>query len=192
MIYLLLFLEFFKIGLFTFGGGYAMIPLVKETVLSHHWLDEATLLDLIGVCESTPGPIAINMATFIGSINGGILGSIIATLGVVLPSFIIILLIAKFLSKFLENNYVKNALNGIKPTIIALILSTGLLMFIDVFDIQFTQTISMNYHALMIFILFVLINHLYKKQTTRKLSALEIILISMGLGVLIYTIVPTV
>ena len=92
MIYLYLFLEFFKIGLFTFGGGYAMIPLVREVVLQYGWMTEETFTTFIGVCESTPGPIAVNMATYIGSTTGGFLGSLLATLGVILPSFIIILL----------------------------------------------------------------------------------------------------
>ena len=93
MIYLRLFLEFFKVGLFTFGGGYAMIPLIKEMVLKYGWLTETQFYDFIGVCETTPGPIAVNMATYIGSVNGGFLGSLVATIGVVLPSFIIILMI---------------------------------------------------------------------------------------------------
>ena len=90
MILFTLFIEFFKIGLFTIGGGYAMIPLVKETVLNYNWLSESEFYDFIGICESTPGPIAVNMATYVGSTQGGILGSICATLGVILPSFIII------------------------------------------------------------------------------------------------------
>ena len=94
MIYLKLFYEFFKIGLFTFGGGYAMIPLVRDTAINSGWLLADEFSSLIAVCESTPGPVAINMATYIGSLQGGILGSACATLGVVLPSFIIILLIA--------------------------------------------------------------------------------------------------
>ena len=89
-IYLELFLSFFKIGLFTFGGGYAMISLVMETSVTKGWLSESEILNFIAICESTPGPIAINMATFVGSSQAGILGSICATLGVVLPSFIII------------------------------------------------------------------------------------------------------
>ena len=104
-IYLLLFLEFFKIGLFTFGGGYAMIPLVEETVVARGWISESAFYDFIGVCESTPGPIAVNMATYVGSVQGqlangvfgGVFGSICATLGVVLPSFLIILAIAALL-----------------------------------------------------------------------------------------------
>ena len=98
MIYLRLFLEFFKVGLFTFGGGYAMIPLIKEMVLKYGWLTETQFYDFIGVCETTPGPIAVNMATYIGSVNGGFLGSLVATIGVVLPSFIIILMIVTILN----------------------------------------------------------------------------------------------
>ena len=102
MIYLELFYEFFIIGLFTFGGGYAMIPLIKETVLTNEWLTIDEFYRFVGVCESTPGPIAVNMATYVGSTQGGFLGSICATLGVVLPSFIIILLIAMLLKNFVK------------------------------------------------------------------------------------------
>ena len=109
MIYLKLFYEFFLIGLFTFGGGYAMIPLVRELVLDNNWLTEPEFYDFIGVCESTPGPIAVNMATYIGANEGGILGSICATLGVVLPSFIIILIIAMISKKFIKNKYVQGS-----------------------------------------------------------------------------------
>ena len=101
MICLKLFLTFFEIGLFTFGGGYAMISLIREKALSFGWLTEEELLNMIAVSESTPGPIAVNMATFVGSAQGGLLGSLAATLGVVLPSFIIILLISALIRSFL-------------------------------------------------------------------------------------------
>ena len=97
MIYLKLFLNFLMIGALSFGGGYGMVSLVRETVISNGWLTESEFLNFIAVSESTPGPLAVNMATFIGSAQGGILGSFLATLGVVLPSFIIILLIAALL-----------------------------------------------------------------------------------------------
>ena len=97
MIYLRLFLNFLMIGALSFGGGYGMVSLVRETVLSNGWLTENEFLNFIAVSESTPGPLAVNMATFIGSTQGGILGSFVATLGVVLPSFLIILLIASAL-----------------------------------------------------------------------------------------------
>ena len=100
MIFLELFWTFFKIGAFTFGGGYAMLPLIQEAVLSKGWAAPEALINFIAVSESTPGPFAINMATYIGAEQGGILGAFCATLGVVTPSFIIILLVAKFFDKF--------------------------------------------------------------------------------------------
>ena len=102
MIYLELFLTFLQIGAVSFGGGYAMISLIREQVLSHNWLSESDFLNMVAVSESTPGPIAVNMATFIGASQGGLLGSFIATLGVVLPSFIIILLIATLIRNLLK------------------------------------------------------------------------------------------
>ena len=100
---LTLFWTFFKIGLFTFGGGYAMIPLIQQEVTSHNWLSEDALLNFIGISEATPGPFAINIATFVGSSQYGFWGAVCATLGVVLPSFIIILLIASIFTKFEQN-----------------------------------------------------------------------------------------
>ena len=102
MIYFKLFLTFLEIGAVSFGGGYGMISLIREAVLSNHWLTESEFINFIAVSESTPGPLAVNMATFIGSSQGGVLGSLLATLGVVLPSFVIILLIAAVLSNLLK------------------------------------------------------------------------------------------
>ena len=125
MIYLKMFLTFMKIGVFTFGGGYGMIPLVQQEVVSGGWLDAETLYQYIGICESTPGPIAVNMATFVGSSQAGFWGSVCATLGVVLPSFVIILLIAAVLRGFRQNRYVNAALTGIRPVIAGMIAATG-------------------------------------------------------------------
>ena len=99
MIFLELLLGFLRVGLFTFGGGYAAIPLIREVVLSYGWLPEDTLTYMIAVSESTPGPIMVNMATYVGSSQGGFLGAVIATLAVVLPSFVIILIVATILDK---------------------------------------------------------------------------------------------
>ena len=144
MSYLLLFIEFFLIGLFTFGGGYAMIPLVNELVVDKHgWLTKGEFVDFIGVCESTPGPIAINMATFVGTSQGQLLGAIVSTLGVVLPSFIIILVIASLLQKIIKNKYVQLFLNGIKPVVIGLILSTGIILLIEAVGLNF-ETLNPN------------------------------------------------
>ena len=130
MILLELFYEFFLIGLFTFGGGYAMIPLVKEVSLRREWLSIEQFTSFLGVCESTPGPIAINMATFIGYKKKGVLGSALSTLGVVLPSFIIIFVISLFLEQFMSNQYVKYAFYGINAAVSFLILKAGINLFI--------------------------------------------------------------
>ena len=125
-----LFLTFFKIGLFTFGGGYAMIASIKEeAVEKNNWLDEEELLQIIAIAESTPGPIAINMATFVGYKQKGFLGSLFSTIGVVLPSFIIILLISLVLDAFMANKYVQYAFMGIKCAVAFLIIKAGINMF---------------------------------------------------------------
>lgn len=133
MIYLDLLFTFFKIGAFTFGGGYAMLPLIQEEVLKKGWLSEQALVDFIAVSESTPGPFAVNIATYIGSQIGGILGSVCATLGVVLPSFIIILLVAKCYEKFKESKVVKGCMTGLKPAVVGLIGSAVLSIAATVF-----------------------------------------------------------
>ncbi len=184
MIYLKLFLEFFKIGLFTFGGGYAMIPLIKETVLEYGWLTEGEFYDFIGVCETTPGPIAINMATYIGSIQGGLLGSIVSTLGVVLPSFVIIIIIVTVFKKILESKIFNNCLKGIKPVVLGLILSTGIMLvaknlgYININDFHF------DYISLIIIVVIALIYYLYLYFVKKKMSPIVIILISALLGIL--------
>ena len=126
MIYLRLFLNFLMIGALSFGGGYGMVSLVRERVLSNGWLTENEFLNFIAVSESTPGPLAVNMATFIGSTQGGILGSFVATLGVVLPSFLIILLIASALKNLMKYAPVNAFLSGVRPCVVAMILATAL------------------------------------------------------------------
>ncbi|MBR1983075.1 MAG: chromate transporter [Clostridia bacterium] len=125
-----LFLTMFKIGLFTFGGGYAMIAVIqRELVEKKKWIQQEEYLDVVAIAESTPGPLAINSATFIGYKVCGVLGSIFATLGVVLPSFIIIFIISLFFDKFLELKFVGYAFRGIQACVGFLILSAGLKMF---------------------------------------------------------------
>ena len=120
---LILFATFFKIGLFTFGGGYAMIPLIKREITEKHgWIGDEDILDIIALSESTPGPIAINMATFIGNRIGGFLGAAASTLGVVLPSFIIIFAISAVLREFQQIEAVKFAFMGIRAGVLALLL----------------------------------------------------------------------
>ena len=129
MIYLELFLTFLMIGAFTFGGGYAMLPLIQEEVAAKGWIDAAALVDFVAVSESTPGPFAINMATYVGSVVGGenmgvwgsILGAFCATMGVVVPSFVIILIVAKCYDRFRQSKTVKGCMSGLKPAVVGLI-----------------------------------------------------------------------
>lgn len=135
MIYLELFWTFFLIGAFTFGGGYAMLPLIQAEVAAKGWLPAEDLVNFIAVSESTPGPFAVNMATYVGSEMGGILGAACATLGVVLPSFVIILIVARCFDRFRESKIVKGCMSGLKPAVIGMIgtavLSVGRTVFLE-------------------------------------------------------------
>ena len=130
MIYLDLFLGFLKVGCFAFGGAYGAIPLIRDVVMSYGWLSEEMLTYMIAVSESTPGPIMVNLATYVGSSQAGILGSMIATLAVVLPSFIIILLVTALLKTVLKDKYVQAVLRGLKPCMIGIIFATGVYMIL--------------------------------------------------------------
>ena len=168
MIYLTLFLEFFKIGLFTIGGGYAMIPIVQDTVLEHGWMTSFEFLDLLGVCESTPGPIAVNMATYIGSTQAGILGGLIATIGVVLPSFLIMLLIASLLKKVNNNGYFQAFIKGVVPVVSGLIACCGLFLIANLIGFQNVSNIGFNLIPLLIFLavstIYCLVRYVFKKN----------------------------
>ena len=120
-IYLELFLTFLSIGAFTFGGGYAMLPLIQKAVLDNNWLTEEAIVNFIAVSESKPGPFAINIATYVGMETGGFLGAVCATLGVVAPSFVIILIVARVYKQFQESKVVKGCMSGLRPTVIGLI-----------------------------------------------------------------------
>lgn len=133
MILLELFLTFFKIGAFTIGGGYAMLPLIQADVIAHGWMPEEQIVNFIAVSESTPGPFAINISTYVGSQVGGILGAVCATLGVVLPSFIIILIVARIFEKFKNSKTVSGLMTGLKPAVIGLIGSAIVTIAITVF-----------------------------------------------------------
>lgn len=121
MIYLQLFFEFFKTGLFSIGGGMATIPFLYDMAQRLHWFDQGFIADMIAISESTPGPIGVNIATYAGFEVGGVLGAIVATVGLVAPSVIVIILIAKFLNRFNENPLVQSTFYGLRPAVIALI-----------------------------------------------------------------------
>ena len=131
MIYFDLLIGFLKVGLFAFGGAYGAIPLIRDVVLSYGWIEDEMLTYMIAVSESTPGPIMVNLATYVGSSQAGFAGSLIATAAVVLPSFVIILLIMILLKKLLKNPYVQAVLRGLKPCIIGIILATGVYMILQ-------------------------------------------------------------
>lgn len=186
-----LFFTFFKIGLFTFGGGYAMISLVSEQTVSKGWLTEAELLNMIAVAESTPGPIAVNMATFVGSTQAGILGSAMATLGVVLPSFIIILLISAVIKNFLKYEGVKAFLLGVRPCVVALILGTAITIGFSTllgFKNINVGKINPDYIGIVIFAVVAAAAALLKKLLGKKPSPIVLILISALLGMVLYSI----
>lgn len=129
-LYIKLFLTFFKIGAFTFGGGYAMIPLIsRETAEHHKWIEEKDILDIVAIAESTPGPIAVNAATFVGYRVGGVLGAFCATLGVILPSFVIIYAISFILRQFQEIKVVQYAFAEIRAGVLALLIKALISMY---------------------------------------------------------------
>lgn len=133
MIFWELFYVFFCIGAFTFGGGYAMLPLMQEQVSARGWATEEELIHFIAVSESTPGPFAINMATYIGAEMGGVFGSVCATLGVVLPSFVVILIVAKCYDKFRQSRIVQGCMSGLKPAVVGLIANAFLNVLVTIF-----------------------------------------------------------
>ncbi|MBQ4627842.1 MAG: chromate transporter [Clostridia bacterium] len=181
MIYLILFFEFFKIGLFCFGGAFGMIPIIKDVVLNYGWMTEPEFYSFVGLCESTPGPIAVNLATYIGSSQGGIFGSLLAVFGVTLPSFIIILLIASVLKNFTENKYFKAVLSGIQPVVVSLILYTGITFLLQTVGIS--QTVSIDISSVILFLLVVAVFFVYKLIFKKKVSAVVLIIISAVLGI---------
>ena len=181
-IILSLFLTFFKIGITTFGGGYAMISQIKETIVDKKkWISNDELLEIIAISESTPGPIAINMATFIGFRKGGFFGSLLATLGVVLPSFLIIFIISFFVDSFLTNKYVSYAFVGVKCGVAFLILRAGLKMI---------KESSKSILTIIIFSL-VTISMIVLDLMSISFSSIFIILIGGFISWLVYTIIDS-
>lgn len=187
-IYLSLFLTFLKIGAVSFGGGYGMLALIRETVVGNGWLTEAELLNFIAVSESTPGPIAINMATFIGTSQGGVLGAICATLGVILPSFVIILIIAALVRNFLKYRGVQAALRGIRPAVVALIVATGLILTLEtLFGMRhLPAAVTPDWRGIGIFVGVALLSFGYHKWRKKRLSPILCILLSGAAGILLY------
>ena len=185
MIYLDLFLGFLKVGCFAFGGAYGAIPLIRDMVMSYGWLSDEMLTYMIAVSESTPGPIMVNLATYIGSSQAGFLGAVIATLAVVLPSFLIILLVTALLKTALKNKYVQAILRGLKPCVIGIVLATGIYMMMgNCFGTLFA--IKVNVQALIITVLLFASMFGYKYFAKKKLSPIFLIVISAIAGIIVY------
>ncbi len=183
MTYLNLFFAFLKVGCFAFGGAYGAIPLIRDAVLSHGWLEEEKLTYLIAVSESTPGPIMVNLATYIGSAQAGFWGAIVATSGVVLPSFCIILII--MLKKILYNQYFQTILTGLKPCIIGIILATGVQLIINNCLIAAdNKIIAPKAVAITVFLFVILV--IYRKRMKKRLSPISLIMISAAAGIVVY------
>lgn len=183
MIYLELFLAFLLVGCFSFGGAYGAIPLIKEVVLAHGWADEELFAYFVAVSESTPGPIMVNMATYIGSSQGGFLGAMLTTLAVVMPAFCIILMVLTILSRFLDNPYVKVCLNGISPCVIGIILATGVVMMWENILVD-RQVLQVDRTAAIITILLIMIANVYKKIRKKALSPILLIVTAAVVGII--------
>lgn len=181
MLYVELFFIFFRIGLFSVGGGLATLPFLQELVYKYGWITSEELVNMIAISESTPGPIGVNAATLVGNSRGGIFGGIIATLGLILPSLIIILIIAHYFSKFSEKHIVKSAFYGIRPAVAGLIGAAGFeVVKITLIDIEryFNTNKLLDFFNIKGIILFIAILYLidkYKKHPIIYITGAAII-----------------
>ncbi len=190
MMLLELFLTFFKIGSVSFGGGYAMISVIRDEMLSRGWLTDGELINMIAVAESTPGPIAVNMATFVGARYGGVIGAFLATLGVVLPSFIIILIIAAVLKSFHKYKGVQAFLSGVRPCIVGLIISTAVTMGLSAL-LAFKKIgdyAAFDIKGFVILAILAAMPCLFKRLGRKKPSPIMIIVVSAVFGMILYAV----
>ena len=191
MIYLQLFLTFLKVGAFAFGGGYAMLSLIGDSVLKYGWMTEKELLNFVGVETVIPGPIAVNMATYIGYEQGGFLGALLATIGVVLPSFIIILVVAACIKNLLKYPPVKTFIASMRPALGGLIVSVALTMALTVFfgiDTVNTINLSFDWRTLVVLAVVILIPIVWKRIKKKEFSSILLVVISGVLGMLLFGI----
>ena len=183
MILLDLFLSFLKVGCFAFGGGFGAIPLIRDIVLGYGWVSEESLSYMIAVSESTPGPIMVNVATYVGSSQAGLPGSIVATTAVVLPSFLIILLVMAALKNVLQHPYVQAMLRGMKPCIGGIILATGATMLLK----SCMASGAPDFRAILLALLMGVL-YFRKPKNGKKIPPIALICISAVLGIVVYGI----
>lgn len=187
MIYLKLYWEFFKIGLFSIGGGMATVPFLQHLGKASGWFSSAELANMIAISESTPGPIGVNMATYVGNTTSGVLGGVVATLGLVTPSIIIILIIATILDKFRKNKYVDAAFYGLRASSVGLIAAAGvaitLIAFFGIESIFDITKIHLNWIYVALAAVILILTRFVK--ATKKLHPICFIIFSAIVGVLL-------
>ena len=191
MIYWQLFLTFLKVGTFAFGGGYAMLSLIGDSVLSYGWMTEQELLNFVGVETVIPGPIAVNMATYIGYKQGGFLGALLATTGVVLPSFIIILIVVACIKNLLKYPPVKTFIASMRPALGGLILSVAITMALTVFfgiDTVHTSNFSFDPRTLVVLAVVIAIPIIWERIKKKEFSSILLVIISGVVGILLFGI----
>ncbi len=183
MLLLRLFFEFFKTGLFSVGGGLATLPFLSKMADATGWFTQAQLADMVAVSESTPGPIGVNMATYVGFTTAGVLGSVVATLGLITPSVIVILLIASFLRKFRESRYVNAAFAALRPASTGLIAASGLSLVVLTFYTGGMGSLlaGVNWKGVLLAAILVVLTRFVKK--TQKLHPIVWILLSAAAGI---------
>lgn len=186
MILLELFWEFLKVGCFSIGGGYFSIPLIQQAVLSNGWLTEDVFTYFVAVSESTPGPVMVNMATYVGSSQAGILGAAVATTAVVLPAFFIILLVVKVMDRFMANRAIRMTMDGIRPGVVGVITATGAYMLFS--NLVSVAAKTVDWRAILIAAILAAILLVYKKIKGKSFSAILLIIVSAVLGIVIYGI----
>ena len=189
MIYLQLFFTFLKVGAFAFGGGYAMLSLIGDSVLKYGWMTEQELLNFVGVETVIPGPIAVNMATYVGYEQGGFLGALLATIGVVLPSFIIILIVAAFIKNLLKYPPVKTFIMSMRPALGGLISAVAVTMALTVFfGIDTVKNISFafDWRTFVILAVVIAVPLIWKHLKKKEFSSILLVVISGVLGMVLF------
>ena len=189
MIYLQLFLTFLKVGAFAFGGGYAMLSLIGDSVLKYGWMTEEELLNFVGVETVIPGPIAVNMATYIGYEQGGFLGALLATIGVVLPSFVMILLVAACVKNLLKYPPVKAFIASMRPALGGLIVSVAATMALTAFfGIDSVSAINLAFdpRTLVVLAVVIAIPIVWKRIKKKEFSSVLLVVISGLMGMLLF------
>ncbi len=187
MILLNLFLGFLYVGCFSFGGAYAAIPLIRDVVLQNGWINDDKLSYMIAISESTPGPIMVNLATYIGTDQAGVLGALTATFAVILPAFLIIIAIMVLLKNSFENRYIQAILGGMKPSISGIIMGIGLYMIFQNCNV-IKSVKDFNIRSLILTLLLIAIYYGSRKILKKGLTPIKLIIISAITGIIAYSI----